>query len=246
MDPTDTYGLRDTQPRGSFISEGDTPTFMNLLDNGLRAWENAGYAGGWGGIRRPANAPGGFGRGAPVVPVGPDDPGIGLGIAPARSDANKTAVVPAAPPAGGGGGRGGQPIPPRTAAVSARFFAAAQNDFTARLKWSVTPKFSDANHPPKVSVRGPLEVSAAHGSTAHLQANVSDPDKNNVKVAWWQYNDAGTYPGDVTFSDAAAVATDVRIPDDAQPGQLIHVILEATDDGTPRLTRYQRVIIRVR
>jgi hypothetical protein len=181
-----------------------------------------------------------------VVPVGPDDPGVGLGIAPAGRNANKTAVAPAAPAGGGGGGRGGQPIPPRTATVNARFFAAAQNDFAARLKWSVTPKFSDANHPPKVSVRGPLDVSAAHGSTAHLQANVSDPDKNNVKVAWWQYNDAGTYPGDVTFSDAAALTTDVRIPDDAQAGQVIHVILEATDDGTPRLTRYQRVIIRVR
>src|SRR5215831_8067994 len=258
MDPTDTYGLRDTQPKGSFISEGDTPTFMNLLDNGLRAWENGGYAGGWGGIRRPANAPGGFGfgrGGAPVAPASPDDPGVGVGVAPAGSDANKS-PAPATPPAaaapgaarGGapGGGRGGQPIPPRTAAVNARFFAAAQNDFAARLKWSVTPKFSGANHPPKVSVRGPLEVSAAHGSTAHLQATVSDPDKNNVKVVWWQYNDAGTYPGDVTFSDATALATDVRIPDDAQPGQLIHVILEATDDGTPRLTRYQRVIIRVR
>ncbi|HEV2669154.1 MAG TPA: hypothetical protein VG324_29830, partial [Blastocatellia bacterium] len=118
-------------------------------------------------------------------------------------------------------------------------------DFAARLKWSVTPKFSDTNHAPKVSVKGPLEVSARPGSTVRLVANVSDPDKNTVKVVWWQYNDAGTYPGDIILSDAAALTTEFRVPDDAQPGQTIHLILEATDNGAPPLTRYQRVIVRV-
>src|SRR5262249_27232293 len=57
------------QDKGSFISEGDTPTFLNLLDNGLRGFEDGNY-GGWGGRRRqssPATAPGpsdGRGRGA--------------------------------------------------------------------------------------------------------------------------------------------------------------------------------------
>ena len=35
------------QEKGSWISEGDTPTFMNLLNNGLRGYEDANY-GGWG------------------------------------------------------------------------------------------------------------------------------------------------------------------------------------------------------
>src|SRR5262245_35724363 len=84
-----------TQPqeKGSFISEGDTPTFMNLLDNGLRAYED-GFWGGWGGRRRATTAATGGGRGAPVTPVGPDDPGIALGLAPAGSTAN--APAPAA------------------------------------------------------------------------------------------------------------------------------------------------------
>jgi len=30
-----------------------------------------------------------------------------------------------------------------------------------------------------------------------------------------------------------------------EPGQTIHVILEATDGGTPSLTRYQRVVLTV-
>ena len=34
-----------------------------------------------------------------------------------------------------------------------------------------------------------------------------------------------------------------EVPVDAQTGQTIHVILEATDRGTPALTRYQRVVV---
>ena len=129
--------------------------------------------------------------------------------------------------------------------MNARFFASSQNDFAARLKWSVTPKFKDANHEPKVAIKGPLEVSARAGSTVRLQGEVSDPDRNTVKVAWWQYNDAGTYPGDISFSDPAALVTTFQVPANAETGQTIHVILEATDNGTPQLTRYQRVVVRV-
>lgn len=251
-----------TPPRekGSFISEGDTPTFMNLLANGLRAHED-GLWGGWGGRRRTDGAPVGMRGGAPIVPVGPDDPGIGLGLAPAGSTAN---VPPKEPPAeaerpttapggtggtggtgGAGGGRGGAPIPAHTALVNARFFAAAQHDFAARLKWSVTPAYKDANHEPVVSVTGSLSRSARAGEMLQLRGKATDPDRDKVTVKWWQYRDAGTYPGEITISDAASLDTSVQVPSDAQPGQTIHVILEATDDGTPSLTRYQRVVITI-
>jgi hypothetical protein len=137
------------------------------------------------------------------------------------------------------------PVPARTAAVTARLFAAAQNDFAARMQWSVTPKFSDANHPPQVRIKGPVDISAHAGSLVSLQGEVSDPDHDAVTVNWWQYNDAGTYPGDIAFSAPSALATSFRVPDDTTPGQTIHVILEATDHGTPRLARYQRVVVTV-
>ncbi len=38
------------QTEGNFISEGDTPMYLNLIGNGLRAWENQEY-GGWAGRR---------------------------------------------------------------------------------------------------------------------------------------------------------------------------------------------------
>jgi cellulose-binding protein len=188
------------QEKGSFISEGDTPTFMNLLDNGLRAYEDGAY-GGWGGRRRPDTGDAPRGRGPAV--------------------------------------------PPRTALVNGAFFAAAQHDFAARLAWSVTPAFTGANHEPKVSIQGPLAVSARAAATVRLRGEVSDPDRDRVATRWWHYNDAGSYPGDVVIPNPTALDTAVTVPADAKPGQTIHVILEATDQGTPSLTRYQRVIITV-
>jgi len=113
------------------------------------------------------------------------------------------------------------------------------------MQWSVTPNYRDANHPPSVHIKGPLAIAARPGSTVRLQGEVSDPDHDGVAVTWWQYNDAGTYPGDITFSDPAALTTTLRVPDDAKSGQTIHVVLEATDNGTPLLTRYQRVVVTV-
>jgi hypothetical protein len=74
---------------------------------------------------------------------------------------------------------------------------------------------------------------------------VTIPDRNAVKITRWQYNEVGTYPGDINFSDPAALTTTFLVPDDAKPGQAIHIILEATDNGTPPLTRYQRVIVTI-
>ena len=231
-----------TQPKGSFLGEGDTPTFLNLIAIGLRANENPLW-GGWGGHAiQGVSAFRSFSATLPpILPA--DTPGVARGLAPAGSNADKRSAP-----------KGGSiylmnfqelPVPARTAAITARFFAAAQNDFAARMRWSVTPKFSDANHPPKVSIKGPLDISAHRGSTVYLQGEVSDPDHDTATVTWWQYNDAGTYPGDITFSDPTALTTTFRVPDDARLRQTIHVILEATDNGTPRLTRYQRVVVTV-
>jgi hypothetical protein len=56
----------------------------------------------------------------------------------------------------------------------------------------------------------------------------------------------GSYPGEITISNPGTLQTQVLVPKEAVPGQTIHVILEATDNGSPALARYQRVIITVR
>lgn len=182
------------QEKGAWISEGDTSTFMNLVDNGLRAHEDASY-GGWGGRN------------------GPDKDATGAA--------------------------------PRDYAT-ARWFEFAQRDFAARLKWTVTPAFSGANHQPRVSVTTGLNVSAAPGQTVRIAATAVDPDKDALTVKWWQHADADTYPGTIAFSSPDALATTFQVPADAGAGQTIHALLQVTDDGTPPLTRFQRVIVTVR
>ena len=251
MDPTDTYGFtadklkelgRRAEEKDSFISEGDTPTYLNLINNGLRAQD--GYWGGWGGIRRDGAGP--MMNMIPVTPLPPDDPGVAPGLAPAGvKNPNVPGEAPAAPQNRPQGQRRQAPSP-RTFAISNRFFVQSQNDFAARLKWSVTPNYKDANHEPKVSIIGPLDLTAKAGSTVTLQGKVSDPDHNTVKVIWWQYNDAGTYAGDVHIADPTSLKTAVVIPADAKLGDTIHLILEGTDDGTPPLTQYQRVVITIK
>ncbi len=210
------------QEKGSWLGEGDTGTFMNLLDNGLRAYEDGTY-GGWGGRKRAGAGFGGFNAALAGLEAATANPGGGM-------------------QAGGPGrGRGGQTAGPPEPDV----LPAVQRDFAARLKWSVTPRFEDANHEPVVRIKGRLSVTARPGDTIRLEGEVSDPDGNAVAVKWWQYR-AGSYPGEVAVTNSSSAATEVRVPADATPGQTIHLILEATDNGTPALTRYQRVIVTVR
>lgn len=125
-----------------------------------------------------------------------------------------------------------------------RWFADAQNDFAARLQWSVQSTFDAANHAPIVTVdQADLEVRA--GKQVELSAVVSDPDGNAVTVRWWNYREAGSYNGAVELSGDDSADIVVHVPADAVSGQTIHVIVEALDDGSPALKGYQRVILTV-
>jgi len=125
------------------------------------------------------------------------------------------------------------------------FFPAAENDFAARLKWSVTPRFADANHEPVVSIEGPLNILASPGEKIRLNGKVTDPDGNAVSIKWWQFPVVGSYTGKVEIINPTQTQARIVIPKEAA-GQTIHIVLEATDNGTPALTRYQRVVITVK
>ena len=204
------------QEKGSWLGEGDDFTFMNMPGNGLRAWEKGTY-GGWGGREMTAGGPNAFSF--------------------QMSDTSQQAMVSAI--------SSGNNKANKSASTYPDFFPAAQNDFAVRLKWSVTPKFCDANHLPVAYVEGPLNILASPGETIRLNAKVSDPDGNKVTVKWWQFS-VGTYQGMAEISDSNSTRPKVHLPRDIVAGQTIHIILEATDDGSPALTSYQRVIITVR
>ncbi len=197
------------QEKGSWISEGDTPVFLNMLNFGLRAREDISY-GGVGGYRRMITE---------------------SGAAPGQGN------FP-----GGGFGQGGQEA---TGPTYPDFFPVVQHDFATRLEWSVTPRYEDANHPPQVSIEGPLDITAHPGEEVRLAGIVTDPDGDPVSIRWWQFQIVDSYEGEVAIASPTSTSTVIVVPADAEPGQTIHMILEASDNAQLPLTRYQRVIITI-
>ncbi|KAF2095257.1 DUF1593-domain-containing protein [Rhizodiscina lignyota] len=126
-----------------------------------------------------------------------------------------------------------------------RWIAAVQNDFAARMHWTITPEYRKGNHAPSVDILNGKSVKAYPGSTVKLSSQVSDPDGDHVTTSWWQYFEEGTYPGAVTVTANHNHGATVKIPADAKPGQTISVIVQGTDDGHFPLTRYDRVFIHV-
>lgn len=194
------------QEKGSWISEGDTSTFINLLQNGLRSYEHPAW-GGWGGRAEQST----------------DDPSEWEG----RSAVDYNDFNGA-----------------RQDYAAARWFEDAQLDFAARLRWSVTSAYEDANHHPRAAATQ-VAIDARPGEIIRLRASATDPDGDNLEYHWWHYREAGTYPERISIVDRGSAKATLRVPGDALAGQTIHAILQVTDDGSPSLTSYQRVIIRV-
>jgi hypothetical protein len=211
------------QEKGSWLGEGDTGTFMDMPGNGLNAYE-ANSPGGWGGRMLGKQETTNFSF---VVPDSASKDtsakGMASSIATLSKQMNKSAQGLAYPD----------------------FFPAAELDFAARMKWAVTPKYSGANHPPAVKIEGPQTLVASPGDKIHVNAAVSDPDGNTVSIKWWQFV-TGTDIKAVTIANSTSTQVEVFIPKDAVPGQTVYVILEATDNGTPPITRYQRVNIMIK
>lgn len=127
-----------------------------------------------------------------------------------------------------------------------RWLEPIQNDFAARMQWTLTPQYRDGNHAPSVKINNGKSVDARPGSTVTLSARTSDPDRDQLTVSWWQYLEEGTYPGEVTILTTEQNDASVKVPSNAKSGQTISVIVQATDDGHFPLTRYDRAIINVK
>jgi len=124
------------------------------------------------------------------------------------------------------------------------------NDFAARMDWSITPDYEDANHHPLAVLNGDktrqvLEMKASAGSTIKLiAAGSKDPDGNSLSYVWSFYDKPSSYDGTVFIQNNTSESTNIEIPEDAA-GKTIHIILEVYDNGTPNLVAYRRMIVNV-
>ncbi len=227
-------------PRFLFIMEGDTPSYLGLIDNGLNAYRRPDW-GGWGGryvYRQP------YGETHAIWTQGGDEftratsQDRALGIDGVEHVSDQASIW--------------------------RWREAYQNDFAARMDWTIRD-FAHANHNPEVVVNGvagtaPVESTVDANQTLALDATGSkDPDGQALHYKWWVYQEAGVTGArgaDVTLSGADSARAQATVHSPCRAAWLplmpcrgegvAHIILEVTDEGTPRLTSYRRVILHVR
>jgi hypothetical protein len=219
--------------------EGDTPSFLGLIDNGLNAYRRPDW-GGWGGryiYRTP------YGETHAIWTQGGD---VG-----SRLTSQDTVA--------GVDGR----VYTSDQATIWRWRQAYQNDFAARMQWTVAD-FTHANHNPVVEVNGvggtvPIMIDAEVGKPVTLDASRShDPDAGQtLHYTWFDYAEAGgtgTNVAAVTIAGADGAVAVVTPTSPCRPqwsarpcsgSSQAHIIVAVTDDGSPQITSYRRIILNV-
>lgn len=217
-------------PRWEYLMEGDTPSFLNLINNGLSDPEHPDW-GGWGGryefytprLQKWHLQP-------ETRPFWSDADDEVLGVDGRWHDDNHATIW--------------------------RWRPAYQNDFAARMDWTIKPT-AQANHPPAPKLGHASRLIAKPGDRVNLSAEgTTDPDGDAVSYEWFYYHEAGTFP---LSSARSGQPLEIKNFDQPKawftvpaarvmpPGTgTMHIILAVTDHGTPRLTRYQRVIVEVK
>ena len=227
-------------PRFMFIMEGDTPSFLGLIDNGLNAYRRPDW-GGWGGrydFRKP------YGETHSIWTQGGD--------MFSRITSQDTVT-----------GVDGKTYVSDQATIW-RWREAFQNDFAARMSWTVSD-FAHANHNPIAVVNGqagtaPIQIDAEVGKPVVLDARGShDPDGQTMHFAWFHYAEAGGTGANLSSvklegaDSAKAIVTPTAVCHEPWlPGLMpckgdgvAHIVLAVTDDGAPKLTSYRRIILKV-
>ncbi|MEZ0542046.1 nucleoside hydrolase-like domain-containing protein [Fibrella arboris] len=228
-------------PDVAYGMEGDTPTFLGLIPNGLNVPEHPDY-GGWGGrytLYQPTTLPP---RGRFARPDFPADEPETRPIWTNAADSVYTDALPRRSYAEPADRPGAKSI----FATIWRWRADFQHDFAARMDWC-TKSYAEANHPPKPALAHPDNLTVHSGELFHLNAaGTTDPDGDSMSYLWYHYPEAGTYPGRISFRPYASNLYDLPVmaPTVTAP-QTIQFILKVTDKGTPALTRYKRVIVHV-
>jgi hypothetical protein len=216
--------------------EGDTPSFLNLIPNGLSDPEHPEW-GGWGGryeMYKPDFTK--LKKGSSGVPFEPETREI-------WTDAidNYSPYIPS---------EYGRTVRKDTISFSNnkaslwRWRDDFQNDFAARMDWC-TKSYEEANHHPVIVLSHPEQFTVKSGEGFSLDGfNSTDPDGDNLSFLWFHYPEAGSYKKLIDVGAENVHGVYVTAPK-VEKKETLHFILKLSDKGTPVLTRYKRVIVTV-
>lgn len=226
-------------PDVAYGMEGDTPSWLGLVPNGLNVPGHPEW-GGWGGRYElyipelAAMDPQGFTGGVPVEPE----------VRPIWTNAIDEYTPPVAGEYGRATRRGDKTFKDYRATVW-RWRDDFQNDFAARMEWTIKPR-AEANHPPSPALNHPDAITVRSGETFQLDARgTSDPDGDSLSFFWFEYRGAGTCPRPLTFQGAENLVRVSLTAPKVEQAATAHVILRVRDKGTPPLSRYKRVIVTI-
>lgn len=214
-------------PQTKYLMEGDTPSFLGLINNGLNSPENP-HWGGWGG------------RYELYIPrfqkwfLEPETRAL-------WTNAEDEVL-----------GHDGHWHTSNHATIW-RWRNAYQNDFSARMDWTIK-SYKEANHPPIARLDSRAYVEAKPGDKVELSAlGSTDPDGDTLSYEWFFYGEAGDFttasarsgqPIEIKNFDQSTAWFTVPAARVLRNGSM-HFVVAVTDHGTPQLTRYQRVIVNI-
>ena len=113
------------------------------------------------------------------------------------------------------------------------------------MDWCVAKTFAAANHPPVVTLKHPKEITVKSGSEVVLSADATDPDNHALSYNWMLYKEVGSLNAGM-FNLQKPNSKEVKfMAPNVSESRTMHFVLEVKDNGTPSLTRYQRVIVNV-
>jgi hypothetical protein len=226
-------------PDVAYGMEGDTPSWLGLVPNGLDDPEHP-DRGGWGGryaLYRPRHEdldPKGFTGGVPIEPE------------PRAIWTNAVDTFSPRLPA-----EHGQALRKQERAFSDskvtlwRWRDDFQNDFAARMDWCLS-SYAEANHPPVPALGHEEALTVKAGEAFVLDASgSSDPDGDSLSYRWMAYPEAGTLTVPFAVDGPEDLARKHVVAPQVRKEETLPFILRVSDKGSPPLSRYKRVIVTV-
>lgn len=203
-------------PRLAYIMEGDTPSFLSLIQNGLGGDIEPSY-GGWGGRYELRQS---YAETRPIWTNSRDT----VRTRDGREHTSNTATIW------------------RWRRAFQHDFAARMDWCVQPYEKANHNPVAVLNGDKTKDV---LHVQAKPGEPVRLSAaGSSDPDGHALRLKWWIYPEAGTYRGKARLSSTEGMTTELIWEPGAKPGK-VHVILEITDNGSPELTSYRRAVVSI-
>jgi hypothetical protein len=201
-----------------YIMEGDTPSFLGLINNGLGWYISPAY-GGWGGRYELYRSYAEKDKIWTSSIHSQDE----ITLPDGHKEASNQATI-------------------------WRWRKTYQYDFAARMDWNITSDFNKANHNPVIILNGNAGKSIARanvkaGDQVTLSAERSkDPDGDNLNFRWFIYREAGSFTGTLDLNNPDAKEISFFMPA-LDKGESLHIILEVKDSGSPPLFSFRRIIL---